>query len=242
LDVIKPPAIDASIPRLQEDAVSYLDHFTALLAMEQEELRQAAGRQVIYGVPITRQTVKPGGPQPKAIMWQLRIPGTREDSPRLFIDDRLRIRGLYRPLQTATEAAVQARITGTIKREGLVFFECPALEEMDHHLRHHPSGGSPEYMADFPALQPAIEQRNDAPKGGPEYMVEFYPSTDALITMHHAVSHTFAVSVISFGVQRTHALFVNLLSSLPRDIVMRYEIMTCYAVATCDFVPHCNDR
>lgn len=231
LNVTTSPATDSTVPALRDDAVSYLHHFTALLAMEQEELRQAAGRQVIYGVPITRQSVTSGGPQSNPVMWQLRIPGTREDSPRLFIDDRLRIRGLYRPLQTATEAAVQARITGTIKREGLVFFECPSLSEMDTHLRHHPSGGSPEYTTAFPALQPALQQRNHAPRGGPEYMVEFYPSTDALITMHSAVSHIPIASLIMSGLQRTYAHLVNLLSLLPHDNVCRHlcynEFMIC---------------
>lgn len=234
LNVITSPAIDSNVPALRDDAASYLDHFTALLAMEQEELRQAAGRQVIYGVPITRQSVTSGGPQSNPVMWQLRIPGTREDSPRLFIDDRLRIRGLYRPLQTATEAAVQARITGTIKREGLVFFECPSLSEMDTHLRHHPSGGSPEYTTAFPALQPVLQQRNHAPRGGPEYMVEFYPSTDALITMHSAVSHIPIASLITSGLQRTYAHLVNLLSPLPHDNVCRHLCYNEYMICSYD--------
>lgn len=192
LDVINPPDQDINISRLLESPGAYLDHFSCLLAMEQEELRQAAGRQVIYGVPITKLPLKPGALQTGPILWQLRIPGTREDSPRLFINDRLRIRGLYRQLETATETAVQARITGTIKRDGLVFFECPALEAMDNHLRHHPSGGSSEYVTAFPALgvrgQPQLPTSSAGV--GPEYMVEFYPSTDALVAMHNAVSQS----------------------------------------------------
>ena len=202
--------------------------------MEQEELRRAAGRQVIYGVPITRQVSKSGAPLLGPGLWQLRIPGTREDSPRLFIDDRLRIRGLYRQLETATETAVQARITGTIKREGLVFFECPALEAMDQHLRHHPSGGSHVYTAEFPALgvrgQPRIVT-NHTSGVGPEYMVEFYPSTDALITMHNAVSlHFFCVFCYVCGIQRTHAMLVILVSPCHRPA---FSIDTCAKLNTC---------
>ena len=228
LEDIDPPNKDVFLPRLQDNSATYLKHFTCLLAMEQEELRRAAGRQVIYGVPITRQVSKSGAPLLGPGLWQLRIPGTREDSPRLFIDDRLRIRGLYRQLETATETAVQARITGTIKREGLVFFECPALEAMDQHLRHHPSGGSHEYTAEFPALGIRGQPRtvtNHTSGVGPEYMVEFYPSTDALITMHNAVSlHFFCVFCYVCGIQRTHAMLVILVSPCHRPA---FSIDTC---------------
>jgi hypothetical protein len=163
---ITPPPSDAYIPVLKDESSDYQDHFTKLLAMEQAELRSAAGKQIMYGVRIDRQPTRSrGGPVPAAVTWQLLIPGTREDSPRLSIDDRLSIRGLYRSLQTATEAGVQARITGTIKREGLVFFECPALESMEQMLRHSPHTD-----------------------GRVEYIVEFYPSSDALVTIHNAVS------------------------------------------------------
>jgi hypothetical protein len=166
LEWIAPPPLEAYVPPLKDDTSDYCDHFTNLLAMEQAELRSAAGKQIMYGVQIDRQAIKSrGGPASAGVIWQLLIPGTREDSPRLFIDDRLSIRGLYRSLQTATEAGVQARITGTIKREGLVFFECPALESMEHMLRHSP-----------------------LTNGRVEYIVEFYPSSDALVTMHNAVS------------------------------------------------------
>jgi hypothetical protein len=161
------PVVPAGTPfsQLKEDRLGYRQHFTNLLALEHDELRSAAGKQVMYGVKITQRSTKIPGPRSSGITWQMQIPGTREDSPRLFIDDRLRIRGLYRMLSTATEAGVQARITGTIKREGLVFFECPALESMDHMLRTSPH-------TDRQA----------------EYMIEFYPSSDALFTMHNAVS------------------------------------------------------
>ena len=166
LGQIAPPPLDAFVAPLRDDPSDYQNHFTNLLAMEQAELRSAAGKQIMYGVRIDRQPNRARGrPRPAGITWQILIPGTREDSPRLFIDDRLSIRGLYRSLQTATEAGVQARITGTIKREGLVFFECPALEAMEQMLRTSPHT-----------------------QGRVEYIVEFYPSSDALVTMHNAVS------------------------------------------------------
>jgi hypothetical protein len=205
LGQIAPPPLDAFIPPVKDDSSDYQNHFTKLLAMEQAELRSAAGKQIMYGVRIDRQPNRTRRrPGPAGITWQLLIPGTREDSPRLFIDDRLSIRGLYRSLQTATEAGVQARITGTIKREGLVFFECPALEAMEQMLR----------------LSPHTE-------GRVEYIVEFYPSSDALVTMHNAVSLSHHSSWASLPTAYKCFVTTRTMLKLCLHIVYPIHVVTC---------------
>lgn len=164
---------------------TYQAFFSSLLAFEMDEMRRAAGQQIMYGVEITpkRFPTSTSSQRGATILWQLRIPGTREDSPRLMMNDTLWIRGLYRRLRTATETAVEARITGTIKRQGLVFFECPALDSMDRHLRMQAS--------QMPGLPPGFNPSGPSPNSTSpiEYIVEFHPSSDGIKSMHRAVRH-----------------------------------------------------
>lgn len=153
-------------PQLDGSYAAYHRRFNNLLVLELQELERQAGQQVMYGVQIVRHRAKtPPTNSYEPVIWKLRVPGTREDSPQLQINDKIRIRGLYRSVQTASKVSIQARITGTIKREGLVFFDCPAMLNMEQSLL--------QYEGDANPLQ---------------YLVEFYPSSDSLFVMQNAVS------------------------------------------------------
>ncbi len=153
------------IPMLEDDGMAYLRHWTALLSLELTSLQAAATQQKLFEISVEKYepTNNLATPRHRRKTWKVLIPGIREDTPRIQTGDILVLRGLYPELKTADKRAIQARIAGHVKRDGVVFVESP---EMESHANFLP--------------------RDE--KGQVRWVVEFKASSEATCIMHNAVS------------------------------------------------------
>lgn len=174
-----------SIAKLEDEGTAYLRHWTALLSVELASLQETATQQKLFQISIIKYdrqhnlTIAQHGRE----TWKVLIPGIREDTPRIQTGDILILRGLYPDLKTADKRAIQARVSGYIKRDGVVFVESPELET---HAEYLP---------------------RDA-KGNVQWVVEFKASSEAICIMQNAVrfvcfpkQHIVVLSIGNFQVR-----------------------------------------
>jgi hypothetical protein len=124
-----PPTTSA--PSLEDDADTYLRHWNALLSLELASLQETAGHQKLFRITISQHHTAASRASTSVqapTTWKVSIPGIREDSPRIQTGDVLLLRGLYPELHTASRCAIEARVTGYIKRDGVIFVEAPELQ------------------------------------------------------------------------------------------------------------------
>lgn len=146
---------DLAVPPLEDNPDAYLRHWDALLSLELASLQEAAARQKLFRIKLSKHAAagaahRPAGPG-APITWKVSIPGIREDAPRILVGDLLILRGLYPELHTAARCAIEARVTGYIKRDGTVFVEAPDLEIQAAVLSQHAPTTSIEWVVEFRA-------------------------------------------------------------------------------------------
>lgn len=145
------------IPPLEPAPDAFRAHWTALLSLELQSISSTAASQKLHRVPVVPYRAKrsdPNAPPDAETTWQLSIPGIREDTPRILINDTLILRGLYPSLETASRCALEARVTGMVKREGKVYIQCPHLAEQHRTLELNEGEGL--YNVDLKASSDAI--------------------------------------------------------------------------------------
>lgn len=145
------------IPPLNSTPDHFRAHWTALLSLELQSISSTAASQKLHRVPVVPYREKrsdPNKPPDADTTWQLSIPGIREDTPRILINDTLILRGLYPSLETASRCALEARVTGMVKRDGKVYIQCPHLAEQHRTLELNEGEGL--YNVDLKASSDAI--------------------------------------------------------------------------------------
>lgn len=124
--------IDSVVP---EDPVKYRQHFTELLALELASLQEKAHSYKLNHAPLAldRPRTKVVGQLTTTSLgvWTLQVPGIREDAPRIFLGDMVLLRRIDLYQQAAQEYAFEARVIGSLKREGKVYIDSDTLWSAD---------------------------------------------------------------------------------------------------------------
>lgn len=98
----------------------YAAHFTALISMW---LDADLKRMKNATIPLVALQFTPAAKG----TYSLNIPGVREDSPKLAIGDRLRLRGMLPDRQLASTMSSEAEVIGVNKLAGWVYVQSPHL-------------------------------------------------------------------------------------------------------------------
>ncbi|WWC89628.1 uncharacterized protein L201_004553 [Kwoniella dendrophila CBS 6074] len=125
-----PPAQGSAVPFQSSTALSNLDyyakHFSNLLSLHLSALLENT-RQAF--LPLT--SIQPYPVAGLSNTYRIYVPGIREDSPRLYIGDRMIIRGLYQQYQQASINAIEAEVVGLEKTKSWVYVQSPHLGRLD---------------------------------------------------------------------------------------------------------------
>ena len=98
----------------------YAAHFTALLSMWLDAELKRMQTAMIPLVYLRFEPALNGS-------FRIAIPGIREDSPKLAIGDRVRLRGMIQAARLASNTSVEAEVIGLNKLAGWVYVKSPHL-------------------------------------------------------------------------------------------------------------------
>ena len=118
-------------PTVPEDPAKYRQYFTELLALELASLQEKARSHVLNHAPLglekPRSNIVGQLTTTTLGVWTLQVPGIREDAPRIFLGDMVLLRKIDLHQQAAQEYAFEARVIGSLKREGKVYIDSDTL-------------------------------------------------------------------------------------------------------------------
>ena len=139
---------------------------SALLSLNLKAQATELERSILHSVPLDPHSDDPS-------LYVLRIPGIREDSPKLAIDGRMLVRGLFSVHRMASSEAIEVEVVGSIKAQGLVYVRAPDLAAVD---------------AVLPKVKTTGEDGH--PRLSALYQVRFKASAAPVCAMQDAVSGT----------------------------------------------------
>lgn len=122
-------------PVVAEDPTAYMKHFTELLALELSSLQQKALSYKLNHAQLALEK-----PRAKVVgqftsttlgVWTLQVPGIREDAPRIFLGDVVVLRKIDLRQQRAEPFMFEARVIGSLKRDGKVYIDSDTLWAAD---------------------------------------------------------------------------------------------------------------
>jgi hypothetical protein len=112
-----------------------MKHFTDLLALELSSLQQKAlSYKLNYAqLSLERPRAKVVGQFTSSTLgvWTLQVPGIREDAPRIFLGDVVVLRRIDLRQQRADPFMFEARVIGSLKRDGKVYVDSDTLWAAD---------------------------------------------------------------------------------------------------------------
>jgi hypothetical protein len=129
------PPVDKPSTIVPEDPAKYRQHFTKLLALELASLQEKAHSYKLNHAPLAlekpRVNVVGQLTTTSLGVWTLQVPGIREDVPRIFVGDMVLLRKIDLHHQAVQEYAFEARVIGSLKREGKVYVDSDTLWATD---------------------------------------------------------------------------------------------------------------